>query len=200
MVLYSSYCSTKTKPVYFHCTQHPGETVGVVARAMGQMWSALSEEDRVVYQEQSAKERERVAQEVARYKLEGIDINAPKPFDPNSLIFPVARIRKICKLDQEVNGISKEAAMLITKCAELALIKLGQECVKVAQLQNRRKLMPEDVAQVCDSREQFLFLREDVKDLVRDQKKGAEKPKQAPSAAAANTKPMTAFFGAKRSS
>ena len=180
--------------------QHPGETVGVVARALGQLWAALPEGERNVYQQKSAQERERVAQELAKYKVDGVDIDVPTPVDPNALIFPVARIRKICKLDPEVHGISKEAAILITKCAELATIKLGQECVKVAQLQNRRKLLPDDVAQVCSTREQFLFLREDVKDLVRDQKKVAEKPKALPSAAtaaAANTKPMTAFFTAK---
>ena len=98
----------------------------------------------------------------------------------DGLTFPVARIRKICKLDDEVNGISKEAAVLLTKCVELVTIQLGQECVKVARMQNRRKLLPDDVAQVCSTREQFHFLREDVKDLLREQKSGNDdKSKQA---------------------
>lgn len=165
------------------------------------MWSSLTEEEKRVYQEQSALERERVAQELAKYKLDGIEVNSPKAVDPNALVFPVARIRKICKLDSEVNGISKEAAMLITKCAELATIRLGKECVKVAQLQNRRKLLPEDLAQVCATRESFLFLREDVKDLVREQKKDSAKSKPAAAAAASasNSKPLTAYFGGKSS-
>ena len=172
------------------------------------MWAALTEEERNVYQQKSAMERERVAQELSKYSLEGVDLDkingnssSNKPVDPCALTFPVARIRKICRLDHEVHGISKEAALLITKCTELATVKLGRECVKVAQLQNRRKLLPEDVAQVCATREQFLFLRDDVKDLVRDQKKTLDKPKPSPSAlavaASANMKPMTAFFTPK---
>jgi len=175
-------------------TQHPGESVGVISRAIAQMWAVLSTEERTSYQEKSAKERERVAQELAKYKMDGGTFDTPKAFDPLALIFPVARIRKICKLDHEVNGVSKEAAMLITKCAELATVKLSQECVKVAQLQNRRKLLPDDIAQVCSTREQFLFLRDDVKDLVRDQKKVTEKEKPALSIPAADSKPLTSYF------
>jgi histone H3/H4 len=116
----------------------------------------------------------------------------------DGLIFPVARIRKICKLDDEVHGVSKEAAVLLTKCVELVTIRLGQECVKVARMQNRRKLLPDDLAQVCSTREQFHFLREDVKDLLREQKSGPnDPPKQASIVATPSTKPLTAFFPTK---
>ena len=120
---------------------------------------------------------------------------------PLALVFPAARIRKICKLDPEVRGLSKEALMLVTKCAELATAKLGTETVKMARLQNRRKLLPEDVAHVCSHREQFMFLKEDVKDLVQSlasQAAEVEKPKKGDSAreaAAVGTKPLTAYFG-----
>lgn len=90
--------------------------------------------------------------------------------DEDALVFPVARIRKICKLDPEVRGISKESAMLITKATELFLVKLGSECVTMAQMQNRRKLMPEDVVEVCSMKERFLFLKDDIKDLAKEQR------------------------------
>ena len=117
--------------------------------------------------------------------------------------FPVARIRKICKLDPEVRGLSKEALLLVTKCAELSLEKLGKESVQVAQLQNRRKLLPDDVAHVCAHREQFLFLKDDVKDLLRsieamNEEKGGSsssiKVDDARQKAAAGSKPLTAYF------
>ena len=72
----------------------------------------------------------------------------------------------------------------------------------VAQVQNRRKLLPDDVSQVCSTREQFLFLREDIKDLVREQLKEKEaaganlttKKSAVAEAAAANSKPLTSYF------
>ena len=74
-------------------------------------------------------------------------------------------------MDPDVKGLSKEALLLICKAAELACTKLGKECVRVAQIQNRRKLLPDDIAEVCATREQFMFLREDIRDLARQSNK-----------------------------
>ena len=87
----------------------------------------------------------------------------------DGLIFPVGRIRKICKLDPDVKGMSKESTSLIAKAAELFCVKLGNECVTMAQMQNRRKLLPEDVVEVCSMKERFMFLKDDIKDLAREQ-------------------------------
>lgn len=184
-----------------------------MARIMGQLWANLSQEEKDAYQQKAVQERERLAQEMEEWKAAGggvVDMSmdgsaaAGNPMsqkDPTALIFPSARIRKICKLDPEVRGLSKEALMLITKCTELATIKLGKEAVKVAQLQNRRKLLPEDVAQVCAHREQFLFLKDDVRDLVRDmgskqepKPNAAKKGDAAREAASVGTKPISSFF------
>ena len=89
--------------------------------------------------------------------------------DPDALIFPLQRIRKICKLDPDVKGISKESAFLITKAAELFTSKLGKECVVMAQMQNRRKLMTDDVVTVCSTKEAFMFLRADLQDVKDEQ-------------------------------
>lgn len=189
--------------------QHQGEGVAAVAKDLGQMWGAMSPEEKKVYQEKAAKERERVSQELEAWKAAGgkLDIETKGgPKDPLALDFPVARIRKICKLDPEVRGLSKEGLVMVTKCAEMFLQKLGTESVRVAQLQNRRKLLPEDVAQVCSHREQFLFLKDDVKDLLKDmeatasddKRTGAQKVDAARQAAAAGSKPLTSYFGAPK--
>eukprot|EP00548_Thalassiothrix_antarctica_P005681 CAMPEP_0194139182 /NCGR_PEP_ID=MMETSP0152-20130528/8906_1 /TAXON_ID=1049557 /ORGANISM="Thalassiothrix antarctica, Strain L6-D1" /LENGTH=369 /DNA_ID=CAMNT_0038836959 /DNA_START=136 /DNA_END=1245 /DNA_ORIENTATION=+ len=183
----------------------PGQTVAVISRELGTIWSSLADEEKAVYQERSAQDKERYAKELAENISNGIDNTAlqQKTIDPNGIVLPVNRIRKICKLDPDVQNLSKEATMLITKCAELAVIHLGQEAVKVAQIQNRRTVMAEDVAQVCATREQFLFLREDVKDLVREQKEAnknnkTSKESSAMTVAAANSKPLTSYFVSKK--
>ena len=200
-----------------HC-QHPGEGVAVVARALGQIWSSLSEAEKLPYQQIAAKERERVQLQVEAWKAAGGVVGEPHSGNnhninssssttetPGTTTFPVARIRKICKLDPEVKNLSKEALLLVTKAAELALAKLGKECVKTAQIQNRRKLLPDDVAQVCAVREQFAFLREDIVDLHRQQLQEAERAKTdkpttkkdgAAAASMKNSKPLTDYFKA----
>ena len=134
-----------------------------------------------MYESKAAVERERVSRDMKRlvdaglWPESGTMTNADGSGggggdnDDDAILFPVARIRKICKLDPDVKGISKESALLITKATELFCTKLAKECVIMAQMQNRRKLLPEDVVEVCSVKEAFMFLRSDLVDLRKAQ-------------------------------
>mmetsp|Transcript_29613 Transcript_29613/g.61816 ORF Transcript_29613/g.61816 Transcript_29613/m.61816 type:complete len:307 (+) Transcript_29613:138-1058(+) len=156
--------------------QNPGEGVATIAKAIGALWSNLQPNEKEVYETTAANERERVSKDMQRLKDAGMwpesGDNADgtgQQEDDASVIFPIGRIRKICKLDPDVKGMSKESTLLITKATELFCTKLGKECVTMAQMQNRRKLMPEDVVEVCSIRERFMFLKPDLVDLRKAQ-------------------------------
>merc|ERR1711862_662885 len=99
--------------------------------------------------------------------------------DAYGLTIPNGRMKKIVKLDPELKSISKEAIVLLTKSCELFTSKLGTDSYRVAQIQNRRTVLLEDVLEICSSREQFLFLKDDMKDvkaeLSSNKKKSYEK-------------------------
>ena len=171
----------------------------------------------------AAKEREQVAELTEQRKKAILDAGLnPNDFDDTkdgkdgskdaaaSLVFPVARIKRIAKLDPEVKNLSKEAIHLVVKAAELFTAQLGQETTGVARIQNRRTLLPQDVAHVCKHVSAFTFLKDDIQDLVAEKLREREensngndvgKEKAAPKtqvqneAAAAGTKPLTAYFG-----
>lgn len=175
-----------------------------MAKLIGQLWSTLSADEKKIYQDKATAEREQVAQDLKAWKAAGGVVDEPvaaEKSDPNVLTFPAARIRKICKLDPDVKNLSKEALLLVCKAAELALSQLGRESVKVAQIQNRRKLIPDDVAQVCATREPFLFLREDIQDLARAAQQAQPKAvsKNAKAGAKGYGRPITDFFAPKSS-
>ena len=157
--------------------QHKGEGVAVIAKALGQLWSTLEPSEKEVYEKQAAAERARVSRDTQRLKDAGLwpetNSNAADGAAGGELgdeiVFPIGRIRKICKLDPEVKGMSKESALLITKATELFCARLGKECVTMAQMQNRRKLLCDDVVEVCSVKERFSFLKSDIQDLKRDQ-------------------------------
>jgi histone H3/H4 len=213
---------------FFPCCvlcQHPGESVAVVARELGKQWATMSATDKEKYQLLAAAEREQVTKDTEAWLAAGGVVPEPMPATTTTptadsmLSLPLTKIRKICKLDPEVKGLSREALLLVTKMAELTTVKLAKECVKVAAIQNRRKLLPDDVAQVCGTRTQFLFLREDIQDLKLEQQKLARQKQQQQHAvgdpgdhegntnavlsknpskkelATAGTKPLTAYFG-----
>lgn len=142
----------------------------------------MTSEEKQLYQSRASEERERVAADVKVWEEQYASVagvnwvtadNSSKD-DTSNLVYPAARIRKICKLDPDVRGLSKEALLIITKAAELFTAAIGRECVLVAQIQNRRKLLPDDLVQVCNSRERLEFLRDDIKDLTKIQHKDAE--------------------------
>jgi Histone-like transcription factor (CBF/NF-Y) and archaeal histone/HMG (high mobility group) box len=194
--------------VKLYCNKHPGESVATVARSLGQIWSNMTPEEKTNYQQKAADERERC---LAEAKLSQTDAvakgkalsNTPEIDDVTTLLYPAARIRKICKLDPEVRGLSKEALLLVTKAAEMFTSVFGGECVRVAQIQNRRKLLPDDVVQVCSVRDRYEFLREDIKDLTSTQQKQNESAadvttKKKMAVAASNTKTITSFFASSK--
>eukprot|EP00579_Thalassiosira_antarctica_P011071 CAMPEP_0201910704 /NCGR_PEP_ID=MMETSP0903-20130614/1979_1 /ASSEMBLY_ACC=CAM_ASM_000552 /TAXON_ID=420261 /ORGANISM="Thalassiosira antarctica, Strain CCMP982" /LENGTH=319 /DNA_ID=CAMNT_0048445375 /DNA_START=44 /DNA_END=1003 /DNA_ORIENTATION=+ len=155
--------------------KHQGEGVATIAKAIGALWSALQPPQKEPYETQAANERSTVSRNMQRLKDAGLWPEATTDAligggqDDDAIIFPIGRIRKICKLDPDVKGMSKESTLLITKATELFCTKLGKECVTMAQMQNRRKLMPDDVVEVCSIRERFMFLKPDLIDLRKAQ-------------------------------
>lgn len=162
-----------------------------MGKALGALWNALSIDDKRKYQDQAAEERARVARELEEWTKQhpaeaaaasaaasASDAVTSPTDDPRSLVFPVSKVRRICKLDPDVRNVTKEAVALIAQAAELALQKLGRESVTVAALQNRRKLLPDDVALVCETRSQFEFLRDDIADLHRLQQREHQQQQQ----------------------
>ena len=170
--------------------QNPGAGVATVARILGQRWSAMSEDDKQPYHARALEERERVTAATEAWKkaavAAGKDISSTAKSNTDrtldacshtnangvaSIVLPVGRVRKICRLDPDVRGISKEALLLITKITESVTIQLGQECIKTAHIQNRRTLLPQDIVDVCNIRESFFFLKDDITDLHQQQQK-----------------------------
>ncbi|EJK62520.1 hypothetical protein THAOC_16864 [Thalassiosira oceanica] len=164
--------------------ENPGGGVAVVAKAIGQLWSALEAPEKLKYENAAAEERARVARDAQRLKDAGLwpekGAEVAQALDEDALAFPVGRIRKICKLDPEVKGMSKEATLLITKSVELFCHRLGMECVTMAQMSNRRKLLPDDIVQVASMKERFMFMKSDLVDLHKAQLQEA-KEKEADS-------------------
>ncbi|KAL9185232.1 hypothetical protein ACHAXT_003009 [Thalassiosira profunda] len=191
--------------------KHKGEGVAGMAKAIGQLWGALEPDEKKVYEDQAAAERARVARDTQRLKDAGLwpaaGAAGGNDGDDDAPVIPVGRVRKICKLDPEVKGMSKESALLITRATEMFTTKLGKECVTMAAMQNRRKLLPDDVVEVCAIKERFMFLKQDLVDLrkaqieeaaVKEKENGKEKEGRGKTAEEMGSKPLDSYFGKAR--
>ena len=166
------------------------------------MWAQLTPVEKEGYQKRGIAEKDRYRKEVEKLHSLGIVMEDDvKRKNENKLELPVAKIRKICRLDPDVRGISKEAVLLVAKAAESFTSKMGEESMRMAQLQNRRTLLTEDLLDVCSMKEPFLFLREDIKDMIleinRTKKTNIKNGPMALTKQIPSVKPITSYFSAK---
>jgi len=151
---------------------YPSESIGSTARRIGQLWSALTPEEKDKYKCQAAEERNKYNEALSKIGdvslLKGNSLKRSVD-EEGTCILPLARIRKICRLDPDVRSLSKEALLLITKAAEQFTEKLGKEANSMAVMQKRRTLSPTDVLDVCSLKAPFFFVRTDIQDIIKEQ-------------------------------
>jgi len=188
---------------------YPSEGIGSTARRIGQLWAALTPQQKEKYKIQSADEREKYNEAKSKLGPDPSEKNKSlkRPIDEEgACILPLARIRKICRLDPEVRSISKEGLLLITKAAECFTQKLGSHANAMAHIQKRRTLLPADILDVCSLKAPFFFLKDDIQDLMKEQsadkkneKLNAKKDtKQTPEKSRiSGVKPLTSYFKLK---
>lgn len=164
-------------------------SVAMVAKRVGELWSHLSADEKEVYQAKSRKEKEMYEKYCNALTKAGITpssmmkssslsptITSSK--NDNDMVFPVSRIRKICRLDPEVKGMSKESTIMITKCCEFFVSKMAKETWSMAKMHQKRTIHAQDVLDTCSLKEMFFFLREDMKDLIHEQKEDKKRKRE----------------------
>uniref|UniRef100_A0A7R9ZLX8 HMG box domain-containing protein n=1 Tax=Craspedostauros australis TaxID=1486917 RepID=A0A7R9ZLX8_9STRA len=174
--------------------QHPKDTAGGDENVDGVGDHDADDDDDVIANDD---------QPQAQLQAQGAKSSRPQA----TVEYPVARVKRICKLDPDVRGLSKEALFLVSKCAELFTVQLGSEAVKVARMQNRRTIASDDLATVCATREPYQFLKDDVRDLIREQRERAQAQAQskrkasemdAANAGADVKNTIKSYFGSKK--
>lgn len=94
------------------------------------------------------------------------------PLPPN-IPFPLARIKRIAKMDDEVKNISKEGVLAITKATELFISRLALKCGTEASLRKGKTIKPNDLYSVIYKQPNLEFLRNDFPKslLITEEKK-----------------------------
>ncbi|XP_072948246.1 nuclear transcription factor Y subunit gamma-like isoform X2 [Epargyreus clarus] len=96
--------------------------------------------------------------------------------DFKTQVLPLARIKKIMKLDEEVKMISAEAPVLFAKAAEIFIHELTLRAWSHTEDNKRRTLQRNDIAMAISKSDQFDFLI----DIVPRHEVKAGKPREEP--------------------
>eukprot|EP01134_Creolimax_fragrantissima_P001915 CFRG1915T1 len=99
-------------------------------------------------------------------------IEMRQPQDFKTAILPLARIKKIMKLDEDVKMISAEALILFSKALEIFIRELGMRSWGHTEENKRRTLQRNDIAMAVSRNDTFDFLidivpRDDIKSTKR---------------------------------
>lgn len=97
------------------------------------------------------------------------------PLDLKNQALPLARIKKIMKLDEDVKMISAEAPMLFAKAAEIFIHELTLRAWVHTEDNKRRTLQRNDIAMAISKCDQFDFL---IDIVPREELKPAKPPSE----------------------
>eukprot|EP01094_Clydonella_sp_ATCC50884_P008769 TRINITY_DN18319_c0_g1_i1.p1 TRINITY_DN18319_c0_g1~~TRINITY_DN18319_c0_g1_i1.p1 ORF type:complete len:185 (+),score=84.51 TRINITY_DN18319_c0_g1_i1:67-555(+) len=106
------------------------------------------------------------------------DEKAPDPTEKkqslakrNQIAFPLARVRRIMKVDQDVKLISADANVLVAKSTEL-LIQYLVERAQAETTRKKRKIMKyDDVARAVAKNDNLFFLADSIPERTQLKKK-----------------------------
>lgn len=101
------------------------------------------------------------------------EIKRIKTVDAKNQVLPLARIKKIMKLDEDVKMISAEAPLLFAKAAEIFIHELTLRAWVHTENNKRRTLQRNDIAMAISKFDQFDFLidivpREEIKPVRKE--------------------------------
>ncbi|XP_055605593.1 nuclear transcription factor Y subunit gamma [Uranotaenia lowii] len=111
-----------------------------------------------------------------------------KHVEPGNQVLPLARIKKIMKLDEDVKMISAEAPLLFAKAAEIFIQELTLRAWVHTEDNKRRTLQRSDIAMAIAKYDMFDFL---IDIVPRDEIKPARRDFDAAKAAASTSQDDT---------
>jgi len=141
-------------------------TMGDVAKHISAKWNALSDEEKAALKAQTEKEYEQaVAEAVARGEApeekDGGD-GADRLADGSETVLPVARVKRIIKLDKDVKQASADAIKCITKACELFLEGLAVGSHVGMRAAKRKGVQYKDLETFVLRRGKYEFLHDHV--------------------------------------
>ncbi|XP_050356381.1 nuclear transcription factor Y subunit gamma-like isoform X2 [Nymphalis io] len=116
--------------------------------------------------------------------------------DFKTQVLPLARIKKIMKLDEEVKMISAEAPVLFAKAAEIFIHELTLRAWSHTEDNKRRTLQRNDIATAITKSDQFDFLI----DIVPRHEVKPSKPREEPPRATTSSEQQSSSAAANTSS
>ncbi|CAB3403934.1 unnamed protein product [Caenorhabditis bovis] len=84
---------------------------------------------------------------------------------------PMGRVKKVCRLDPDIEMINGEALKLMTKAAELFIVELGRAANTNAAMEKRKTVQLKDINNCIKKQWTFAFLEDALDDWPKPETK-----------------------------
>ncbi|GMF36593.1 unnamed protein product [Phytophthora fragariaefolia] len=161
---YLLFCNERRKQVM---DENPGARIGDIQKIISVQWKGLKPEEKDVYVQLAAKDKERYQQELLDNPQieEEPTAEEKEARDANACIYPLGRVRKIVQSDPDVGKVSKDALIAIAKASELFAQFLGTKSYEQALYRKKRQIKASDVTRTIQTTASLDWLREDFPDV-----------------------------------
>jgi|TARA_B110000003_G_C16491803_1_gene473761 histone H3/H4 len=147
---------------------HADWGIGEIGKECGRLWNELPEEQKKKYHDMTVPLKEKFDKEMVVYNEKMQEFEASRFGEDGTLLpakisncLPLARIKKIMRLDPDMKSVSKEASLLVSWATELFVSQLADEAGKVANGRRRRGIKYEEVSATIRKSELMAFLAQD---------------------------------------
>lgn len=156
---------------------NPGVSFADITKMIAEQYKALPAEELERIQAVIDQEKARRAEADDGADEDAIDEDKPKPEQSvHTLVLPMARIKRLMKMDEDVKIISKEAIAVTTKATELFVARFALKCASTTSLRGGRTVGINDVLHTIHGQSQFQFLDLDFPKPIPIERNKASKP------------------------
>lgn len=142
-------------------------TMGEIAKRVGVLWNQLDDAAKQVYKDKAdelnakaAKEYEEAGGDAAADGADGDGDDGEKGAEELGL--PLARVKRIMKLDKEVKNMQVDASKCVAKCAELFIESLVEGSFRSMKANKRKTIKYGDVEHHVLRKQRLEFLHDHV--------------------------------------
>ncbi len=187
--------------------QNPSLSVAQLTKLVGEQYKVLSDEEHqrldelVRVQKEKYDEYIRLHPEASTGNRKGGNNNSSsgnrRVESGTELIFPLARVKKTMKCDDEIKTVSKEALVAVTKAVELFIGTLALKSASTTALRGARTIQLNDVLHTIHNNNKFDFLQFDFPKPTSNKPSGS---RTTSSAGNHRSSSSSSNFGGKKSS
>ncbi|GLD93419.1 hypothetical protein PINS_up002011 [Pythium insidiosum] len=156
---------------------NPGLRVGDVQKLITARWKELTPEEKEVYLDLAAKDKERYERERLENPVDDAPADVVAPVEvEHACLYPLGRVKRIIQSDPDVNKVSREALVAISKASELFAQYLATKSYEQTLFNNKRQVKASDVARAIHTTPVLDWLRDDFPDMKQSAATQKSKP------------------------